>query len=368
MTANGHAKIILTWLVYFILIWQYKNYVSDAGIEQLLKFRKEFLNYIGVALKSSLDVELVLVLASNIPITLYSARKLLGINRDLFQRYVVCPQCTKLYSMEDILYQNGQKVFARTCSNIKFPRSKRCTPCGARLVQEVVLKGGTSKFYPLKKFCYSSIINSIEKLLMRPGFEKECENWRKRKNCKKYFRDVYDGEVWKKFENWNGTKPFLDLSISYGLMLNVDWFQPFSRRNDVSIGVLYLVMNLPRNLRFQRENVILVGVIPALDHEPKSLNHFLERVVDELNAIWHGVSVQTNNSPCKTISAALLCCAADIPTARKLCGFLGHQANQECAHCYKFFFLVVLAKEKTIVGLIEIRGQKELLNSTVEMQ
>ena len=53
MTANDRAKIILTWQVYFVLIWQYKNYVSDAGIEQLLKFLKEFLNCIGVALKSN---------------------------------------------------------------------------------------------------------------------------------------------------------------------------------------------------------------------------------------------------------------------------------------------------------------------------
>ena len=31
-------QVILTWLVYFILVWQYKNYVSNNAIEQLLKF------------------------------------------------------------------------------------------------------------------------------------------------------------------------------------------------------------------------------------------------------------------------------------------------------------------------------------------
>ena len=44
-------------------------------------------------------------------------------------------------------------------------------------------------------------------------------------------------------------------------------------------------MHLPRNIRFKKENVILVGIIPALAHEPKSLNHFLEPAIDELKAL-----------------------------------------------------------------------------------
>ena len=69
-------------------------------------------------------------------------------------------------------------------------------------------------------------------------------------------------------------------------MLNVDWFQPFKHRNDYSVGVMYMVlMNLPRNIRFKKQNVILVGIIPALAHEPKSLNHFLEPAMNELKAL-----------------------------------------------------------------------------------
>ena len=59
-------------------------------------------------------------------------------------------------------------------------------------------------------------------------------------------------------------------------MLNVDWFQPFERINSVSIGAIYVVcMNLPREVRFLRENVFLVGIIPSLDKEPK-LDNFLQ--------------------------------------------------------------------------------------------
>lgn len=37
-TNQQNSCYILTWLVYFILVWQYKNYISDNAIEQLLKF------------------------------------------------------------------------------------------------------------------------------------------------------------------------------------------------------------------------------------------------------------------------------------------------------------------------------------------
>ena len=56
---------------------------------------------------------------------------------------------------------------------------------------------------------------------------------------------------------------------TYGLMVNVDWFQPYKRRVDISVGVLYMVlMNLPRAQRFKRENVLLVGIIPSFKKEP----------------------------------------------------------------------------------------------------
>ena len=100
-----------------------------------------------------------------------------------------------------------------------------------------------------------------------------------------------------------------------------------------------VLLNLPRSIRFRKEKVILVGVIPALAHEPKSLNHFLEPAVNKLNALWKGVKVNTYKSPSAAveIQAAVLCFASDIPAATKLCGFLGHSAKKGCSHCYKVF-------------------------------
>ena len=56
----------------------------------------------------------------------------------------------------------------------------------------------------------------------------------------------------------------------------MDWFQPFKRRNDRPVGVIYLVLlNLPQEQRFKWENLIVAGVVPEMKKEPKSLNTFV---------------------------------------------------------------------------------------------
>ena len=62
--------------------------------------------------------------------------------------------------------------------------------------------------------------------------------------------------------------------------------------------------------------------------EPKNLNEFFRTAVDELNALWKGVRLKSNLSSTNSLKfrAALLCAAADIPVARKLCGFKSHNA------------------------------------------
>ena len=49
----------------------------------------------------------------------------LGIDRDNFYQDVVCPKCTKLYQIDEIVVNNGRQSFARTCDNLPFPRAKK---------------------------------------------------------------------------------------------------------------------------------------------------------------------------------------------------------------------------------------------------
>ena len=135
---------------------------------------------------------------------------------------------------------------------------------------------GKTRLYPFKVYCYQSLISSLQRLLQRPGFTKSCEHWRSWLRNSEVLRDIYDGKVWDDFQNLDG-KPFLADNFTYAVMLNLDWFQPY-KLSQSSVGALYLtIMNLPYNLRFKRENIILLGIIPGPCEPPRdvisTLNH-----------------------------------------------------------------------------------------------
>ena len=100
--------------------------------------------------------------------------------------------------------------------------------------------------------------------------------------------DVFDGKIWKNFNDANKfyllTKP-----KKYRLMVYLDWFCPYEHIRNFSVVVFYLVvLNLPRVIRFRRENVIICGVIPTFSHEPPT-NTFAAPLVRELKK--HGMKV-----------------------------------------------------------------------------
>ena len=90
----------------------------------------------------------------------------------------------------------------------------------------------------MKVYCWKSVISQLEIILQREGFPDLCEHRRRRQDKESVLSDVYDGEVWKSFEGHDGTL-FFDQERHYGLILNVDWFQPFKRRSDFSVGVIF---------------------------------------------------------------------------------------------------------------------------------
>ena len=97
------------------------------------------------------------------------------------------------------------------------------------------------------------------------------------------------------------------------------------------------VLNLPRQERFLQENVILVGVIPGPKEPQLHINSFLSPLVDELQQLWQGLPMQLHNGLHVLVRAALLCVGCDIPAARKVCGFVGHQALKGCSKCLLSF-------------------------------
>ena len=126
--------------------------------------------------------------------------------------------------------------------------------------------------------------------------------------------DVYGGSIWRDFLKFKGND-FLNAPRNLAFAINVDWFQPFKRRNDRSVGVIYLVfLNIPREQRFKWENIIVAGIVLEMSKEPKSLNTFLAPIVDELKAFWIGVKLKTSQSKIQiTYRGALLLASADLP-------------------------------------------------------
>ena len=132
--------------------------------------------------------------------------------------------------------------------------------------------------------------------------------------------------MWKEFQVISG-QPFL------AIPLNVDWFQPF-KKTTYSLGAMYIaIQNLPREERYLN----VVGIIPGPKEPERTMNSFLQPLVQELLDLWNGVLMKTANGSSVLVRAALTCVACDIPAARKVCGFVGHSATLACSKCLKKF-------------------------------
>ena len=75
-------------------------------------------------------------------------------------------------------------------------------------------------------------------------------------------------------------------------MLNLDWFQPYEGTAH-STGVIYAaICNLPRDMRFRRENMLILGILPGPNEVSlHKINHYLAPIVDELRSLWGGVTL-----------------------------------------------------------------------------
>ena len=208
-------------------------------------------------------------------------------------------------------------MVSNKCVNISFPNHPQRRfrlPCNATLMKTVIgIDGKKIYLYPKKVYCSRSIKASIEELLKRPGFK---DVLHKGPVCSQAeeMTDVCDGEVYKTFCDDNGL-PFFREKRNIGLMLNVDWFNPF-KNSEYSLGVIYsMLLNLPRNVRFKWDNVIIMGIIPG-PKEPKfTINSFLEPHVNELNRLWTGM-VFKEKSTAAFYKVALICTSSDVPATR----------------------------------------------------
>lgn len=328
----SEASTLVSLLSILITKWSSTYGITLTALSSLLKLIGVFFAALCVLFP------LLTPVLSLFPKSLHALRTALNLNENNFIKYVACPSCHSIYNFKDCFDRPNKP---KTCSHVSFPNHRQQAfrlPCQSRLLAEVRLKGGSLKFYPRKYYCFKPISESLSTLFNRKGFLNSCELWRLRQVPSCTMCDIYDGQIWNDYQYINGT-PFLAAPHNLALMLNIDWFRPY-KHTPYSVGVIYMVVtNLPRSIRFKKENVILVGIVPGPSEPPLHMNSYLKPLVDELNSLWRvGIRVSSPDvSQPLTIRAALICVACDIPACRKVLGFCGHMSKAGCSKCTKMF-------------------------------
>ena len=330
-SAVKHRRLLQVFIM-FLLTWQSFFRVSDSGMNVLFLFIRAFLQLLSSSFLLGRLSEFVELL----PNSIIHARKFIGNTCDSFSMYASCSKCNTIYPINAC--KIGGKYQSMKCSNIRFPvhpQLFRRTPCNTELMKVVKRSSGTTSFYPKQLFCSQSLVELLKNLVKKNGFLERCERDRFSSSSAGILSDIQHGEVWKTFLDSYGTK-FFAQPYNYGLCLNVDWFQPF-KHSTYSVGAIYIsILNLPRNERFKKENVLLCGIIPG-PHEPKDMNSYLRPLVDDLKELWNGVAMKSSHRVPVFVRAALICTSCDIPASRKVSGFLGHNAYRGCSRCLKTF-------------------------------
>ena len=94
------------------------------------------------------------------------------------------------------------------------------------------------------------------------------------------------------------------------------------------MGVINLVLvNLPREIWFRKENIIIIGVIPGPKEPKGNINFFLKPLVEEFLGLWNGAIIKENDGEAY-YKFPLIGSSSDLPTTRKLFGFTSYNATE----------------------------------------
>ena len=121
--------------------------------------------------------------------------------------------------------------------------------------------------------------------------------------------DVYDGNLWQKLI----ASGYLNSPTSLACMLNVDWYQDFTKTIYSSGSVYLVILNLPREIRMKEENMILLAEIPG-PNEPTTMEYYLKPLVKELKVLDKGVVLDDG----RILRMRLQCISCDSPATRKV--------------------------------------------------
>lgn len=123
------------------------------------------------------------------------------------------------------------------------------------------------------------------------------------------------------------------------------------------------VLNLPRDVRYKRENVILCSLIPG-PKEPANVNPFLKPLVEELLELWDGVEMAVDG--CNKSFDVLFCALVVISLQDgKFVVYPGTQLIMLVLDVKNIFQVTLVVW--IILDLIGIRGLQGRLVSIVKL-
>ena len=278
-----NISLILAFLLKLRIMYS----LPDRAIVVLLRFFKYLLLAIGTAFNVS-----ALTNGIHFPQSLYGYYTHLNVDESPLREYVACPSCHTLYDtpIQELVHGTSAQRVSDRCSFIVWPhhpQQRFRLPCNTILLNQVRTKRGVS-FKPRKVYYYYGLKRAPSILLSRPNMLKMCNIWlQQQKDRNNLLADIMDGRMWTELSS--SLSPNVEPVNLLGLLINVNWFQPY-KHVTYSVGVIYaVVINLPRCLRFKDENVVIIGVIPG-SHEPKKhINSYIGLLVSELLQLQRGM-------------------------------------------------------------------------------
>ena len=185
---------------------------------------------------------------------------------------------------------------------------------------------------PAKRFTYLPIGPRLERLFGTASLSEIVQSHASRTGTCMY--DVHDSPSWKAAYSSNGQ--FKGDLRGVGLALCTDGVNPFSS-NKVCYSmwpIVLTLLNLPRRIRYSFSSLMLVGIVPGNGaKEPKSLDPYLEIVVDELLAISNRVIYDAYSKAPFQLKVDILLYTLDYPGINKVFGTMGSGSYQGCVWC-----------------------------------
>lgn len=328
---------VAVYLMVLVMIIQVFGKLAHSWCQLLLVGLAGGFRLFGQLINTDTPTKIFLnAVSKDVPTDLRTVKNSLQLTPPPSVEYATCPntKCSKIYA------PSSAGTWPTNC-NPHISHGKNV--CHERLLRR---SSESSELRPIRPFVAYDVRSQIaEMAALEPSASKLYKGY-SGDRLQQEVQDILQAGLAREFPGPTvgpkGTMSFFDAPDDEGrylFTLSVDWMNPFGKKAagvSSSIGIISLAcVNLPMNIRYKPENLILAGVIPG-PREPAldSVNHFLMPLVNNFLDLWSpGVTLTGQGLNNTLIRAAILAFVADLPASRKVAGNAGHSANAFCSLC-----------------------------------